>query len=102
MTLHLNLIIQNNQFHFFPKFHFHISAFDGDFSIFSVSWFFFTFLIASHELLSAPSYWREIVKELVDNDDAKMQMFEALVNNYEEYTDEQFAHKARWIANGGL
>ena len=100
MTLHINLIIQNNQFHFIPKSHLHFAAFEGDFSIFSISWLFFTFLIADHELLSAPTYWREIVKELIDNDEEKMERLEVLVNNYEEYTDEQFAHKARWIAKG--
>ena len=100
MTLHLNLIIQNNQFHFIPKSHLHFAAFEGDFFIFSISWLFFNFLVASHELLSAPTYWREIVKELIDNDEEKMERLEVLVNNYEEYTDEQFAHKARWIAKG--
>ena len=83
MTLHFNLILQNNRFHFLPTFHLHFSAFEGDFSIFSVSWLFFTFLFATHELLSAPSYWREIVKELIDNDEEKMEKLEALVNNYE-------------------
>lgn len=102
MTLHLNLILQNNRFHFIPKTHLHFSAFEGDFSIFSISWLFFTFLISSHELLSAPTYWREIVKELIDNDEDKMEQLEVLVNNYEEYTDEQFAHKARWIAKGTI
>ena len=31
MTLHLNLIIQNNQFHFIPKSHLHFAAeyYDG-------------------------------------------------------------------------
>ncbi len=102
MTLHLNLILQNNRFHFIPKIHLHFSAFEGDFSIFSISWLFFTFLISSHELLSAPTYWREIVKELIDNDEDKMEKLEALVNNCEEYTDEQFVHKAKWIAKGGI
>ena len=102
MTLHFNLIVQNNQFRFLPKVHLHFSAFEGDFSIMSVSWLFFTFLVASHELLSASSYWREIVKELVDNDVEKMQQLEVFVNNYEEYTDEQFARKARWIAKGSI
>ena len=102
MTLHFNLILQNNRFHFLPKVHLHFSAFEGDFSIFSVSWLFFTFLFATHELLSTPSYWREIVKELIDHDEEKMQKLEVLVNNYEEYTDEQFAHKARWIAKDSI
>ena len=31
-----------------------------------------------------------------------MEKFDALVNNYEEYTDEQFVHKAKWIAKGGI
>lgn len=102
MTLHLNFILQNNRCHFIPKIHLHFSAFEGDFSIFSISWLFFTFLISSHELLSAPTYWREIVKELIDNDEDKMEKLEALVNNCEEYTDEQFAHKAKHIVNGLL
>lgn len=102
MTLHLNFILQNNQFHLIPKIHLHLSAFEGDFSIFSVSWLFFIFLGASHELLSAPTYWRDIVKELIDNDEDKMEKLDALVNNGEEYTDEQFVHKAKHIANGLL
>jgi hypothetical protein len=31
-----------------------------------------------------------------------MEKLEALENNCEEYTDEQFAHKAKWIAKGGI
>ena len=102
MTLHFNLIVQNNRFHFLPRVHLHFSTFVGDFSIMSVSWLFFTFLVASHELLSAPSYWREIVKELIDHNDEKMRQLEVLVNTYDEYTDEQFARKARWIAKGSI
>jgi len=39
---------------------------------------------------------------LIDNDEDKMEKLEALVNNCEEYTDEQFAHKAKHIVNGLL
>ncbi len=98
MCLHFNLLVHNNQCHFLPIIHFHLSAFENDFSVFSISWLFFTFLFSTHELLSGPSYWREIVKELVDNDEEKMERLEALVNTCDEYTDEEFARKARWIA----
>ena len=100
MTLHLNLIIQNNQFHFIPKIHLHTPSNEDDFTVFSTSWLCFNFVLTTREILSAATYWRDIVNELVDNDRETMVKLDALVGNYMEYDDEQFARKARWIAKG--
>ncbi len=102
MSIHFNLIIQNNKFHFIPILHFHVPAFDDDFYVFSVSWLFFNFLVTTHELLSGATSWREVVKVLVDDDEDTMERLDALVRNYDEYTEEEFAHKAKYIANGLL
>ena len=100
MVLHLKLIIQDNIFHFIPKIHLHIAKDDDDFSVFSISWLCFNFVSSTQELISAATYWRQIVEEMVDNDKEKMKKFDGLVNKYMEYTDEQFSHKAKYIANG--
>ncbi len=102
MMLDFNFVIQDNQFHFIPKIHMHLPAFEGDFSVFSVTWLCFNFMMTTMEILAMSTYWREIVKEAVMNDEEKMEKLEILVNTYAEYTDEEFIHKAKYILNGIL
>ena len=102
MILDLNLIIQDNQFHFIPKIHLHLPAFEEDFSVFSMSWLCFNFIMTTREIIAMSTYWREIVKEAVMNDEEKMEKLESLVSTYAEYTDEEFSHKAKYILNGIL
>lgn len=100
MTLHFNFIVQNNQFHFIPKIRLHIPSYENDFYVFSITWLFFNFMVTTHELLSMSTYWRMVVKAMIDDDPEVMQRLETLVNNYMQYTDEQFLRKAKYIANG--
>ena len=100
MTLHLNFIIQTNCFNFIPKIHAHAPAFEKDFYVFSISWLYFNFLVTSRELLSASTSWREVVKAMIDQDPDVMERLDSLVADYDEYTEEQFLHKAKYIANG--
>ena len=94
MVLHFNLIVQNNQFHFIPKLQLHLPSNEEEFTFFSASWLCFNFILTNWEILSAATYWRDIMNELVDYDKDTMVRLDALVSNYIEYTDKQFARKA--------
>ncbi len=102
MLLDFNFIIQNNQFHFIPKIHIHLPSSEEDFPVFSATWLYFHFMMTTMDILSTGSYWREIVKTAVKNDDEKMEKLDALVSSFAKYTDEEFDHKAKYIINGIL
>jgi len=100
MVLHFNLIFQTNQFHLIPRIHIHLSAFENDFSVFSISWLCFNIIVANHALFATEVYWRDVVKIIMNDDKNTMDRLDAIVNQCEEYTEEQFAHKIKYATNG--
>lgn len=100
MTLHFNLVVQTHQFYFLPRIRIHFPSFKDDFYVFAITWTIFHFILASQELLSMATSWREIVKVIVDNDPDTMMKLDSLVRKTSNYTEEQFAHKAKFIVNG--
>ncbi len=102
MLLNLNFIIQDNQFHFIPKIHLHLPAYEEDFFVFSATWLCFNFMMTPEDFLSDVVTWRDVVKIAVREDEEKMEKLDILVTNCDEYTHEEFSHKAKYIINGIL
>ena len=97
MSLQLSLIVKTDCFFLIPRIHVHIAAEQDDFSIISVTWLWFNIMFTTHELLTAADSWRSIVANLVDDNREAMHQLDALVTTNDQYTEEQFLRKARYI-----
>lgn len=97
MSLQLSLIIKTDCVFLVPRLYVHLAVEQDDFSVISVTWLWFNIMFTTHELLSSTSAWRSIVANLVDDNREAMQQLDALVTANDQYTEEQFMRKARYI-----